>query len=48
MIQYLNTFLSCTILFIVSATVDGSDFEGADMTLANIELAQVSNCFYNF
>jgi hypothetical protein len=25
-----------------SATADGSDFEGADMTLANVELAQVS------
>lgn len=25
-----------------SATLDGSDFEDADMTLANVELAQVS------
>ena len=30
------------IFFICSATLDGSDFEGADLTLANVELAQVS------
>lgn len=27
-----------------SATLDGSDFENADMTQANIELAQLKGC----
>ena len=43
-IYLFGTEVSLPLLKLYSATLDGSDFENADMTQANIELAQLKGC----
>ena len=40
--SYLNFSNYCNDIVYKDATLDGSDFEGADLSLANIEMAQLS------
>lgn len=45
--HYIHLFgaeVSLPLFELYSATLDGSDFENADMTQANIELAQLKGC----
>jgi uncharacterized protein YjbI with pentapeptide repeats len=43
-INLFGTEVSLPLFEFYSATLDGSDFENADMTQANIELAQLKGC----